>query len=875
MIFAEVFSILSPMKRTIKTAIFLWLFLPIFAATLRVAFVDEYGNPLPGVRLRLYGEKNLTFFAGESGVIVAELPPGKYRIVAKLKGFCSREGEALVLPGVVNSYTVSLKLGVEKCPPGARRLPAGEEFWPAEGFSPRETLSQSRETLEDKSERFFVNGREFSQGHFTFSLTEPAPFLGSYLALSRDRGSVEEERPGKHSYFYSPGGIYLGFEMLPSSLSSGQYAHGFTNALVSGSVESSGYKGSFSLLYAKENREFPGAGEFTREFYSGYFSLAKGDWGASAMVSRRREPHQWGKEMPWLPRENVPSLDLRQRDFFLYYGKRLNSPFGFSAGVETKEAEENTVSLYPEVNLSSGWFSYFLNKNTRLRRYHFGFDGRLFFDRLAGAQHYINYGGDFEYMTLREIRKSQEPVLKFSSSGGEVYPGAGFYWWRIYPYGNEEQSGKFYHISLRVQDVWNFGRLNLFTGVRYDSYHSGFNSGIKSGLEKWGFLNGQGNEDVFSRRLIYSFNGVSTEGFGIRLGFTYEIFKGLYMQGGVSRFARPIDVEDMEIYYPLFQGWADVFWRDLNGDGSLSPDEVLKKRILPPASPSSTFPTEFTDVISLGLSGESGGVFYGAQFWLENYSNRAAIINTKISSNKESDWWQGETIQEPGPDGIFGTGDDGEFVFYYFVPTEKVSEFSWAFSPYPVKDLSAVSRNFRVFLRKYLTGRFSFFLEGIYSQKRGYWGPSYPRIYSPNQLQNIKGSFNTLYLAALITLSPVKNLYFSALYNYRSGKPLYRWIYFISEKSPPFNLEKILLSAPGYELSDPIHNLNLSLSYSLGNVTLYLRINNALGGRVEVPLRGFQGLLTEDGKFFPSSSFFPPYRTYGEREVILGLRFNY
>ncbi len=837
--------------------------------------VDEYGNPLPGVRLKVEGRKTFSLFAGESGLIVVELPPGKYHLTAKLKGFCSRRGEALVLPGIVNSYSLTLKLGVKTCPSGAKRLPSGEEFWPTEGFYSLETLPMSREVLRERSERFFVNHREFSRGHFPFSVMEPVPILGDYMAFSWDRGDVGEERPGGHSYFYSPPGFSLSLENLPSSLKSGKLLHKFTGFSLTSSYDFSRFRGSFSVFYLRGEREFPDQGIFSREAYSAYMDLGYGNWGVSSVLARRREPHQWAKARPWLEQNNIPSLSLNQRDFSLYYGKRLNSPFDFSIGIETKEAQEGEYNPSSTVFLSRGERAYFLHSKIRQRKYHLSFDGRLFFDRLAGAQHTIDYGGGIEYLTLNERRWSREPILKFSLQGGELYPSSGFYWWRIYPYGEEEQTGKFYHIFLKLQDTWNFSRLVLFTGIRYDNYHTGFNSGIKNGLSQWEFLNGEGNEDIFSRRLIYSFSGVSTEGFGIRLGFGYEISSGVYLQGGISRFAKPIDVEDMEIFYPLFQGWADVFWRDSDGDGYPSSGEVLSKTILPPTSPSQNYPTEYIDVVTLGLSGEVSGIFYGAEFWLENYSNRAGIVNTKLSSSELSSWWEKETIPEPGPDGVFGTSDDGSFTFYYFVPTEKVQEFSWAFSPYPVKDLAAVSRNFRLYLRKYPTGKFSFFAEAIYSQKRGYWGPSYPRIYSPNQLENLKSSFDQWSFLGEITLIPFNGLAISLLYRYRTGRPYHRWVYLITEKSPPFNLQRIILSPLGYERAEPLENLNLSLSYRWRGATLYIRVNNLLNSRVEFPMRGFQGLLTEDGQFFPSSGFSLPFREYGSRELVLGIRLNY
>ncbi len=830
--------------------------------------MDEFSNPLPGVRVKIKGEKEFSFFAGESGLIEAELPPGKYRVEAKLKGFCRREGEVEVLPGKINSYRMQLKLGVKRCPKGVQRLAWGE-FWPVLALDSLQVLALSRDILREE-DRFFINGREFSQGHFSVSLAEPSAVMGNFVSLTKNRAHVEEERPGRHAYFFSPPGFSVNYEALSPSFKFSGPSHEFYDLSLSGAGEYSGFNGAFSALRLSESRE-----GFNRKVKSLF--LRAGFKGASlyAMVSRREEPREWDWKRPNLSLEVLPSLIFDQRDFGISLGEGINSPLKFSMGIETKDGKEEVSSFQNEVDLSLFDTRPLLNSRTRLRRYYMKLGGRLFFDRLASAQHSIYYGAGFEYMTLWQRKWSENPLLQFSYGNNEVYPGSGLLWWRIYPYGDEEHSSAFYHVSVYVQDTWNFGRFSLFTGIRYDSYHSRYGAGVKEGLSQWAFLNGEGNEDIFSRRLIYSFSGVSTEGFGIRLGFSYKLSEGLYFEGGISRFARPLDVREMTLFYPYFQGWADVFWRDFNGNGSLEAEEVLNKTIFPPASPSSTFPTEFTDVILLALQGEAGGVFYGLSFWIENYSNRAAIINTKLSFNPESQWWAQESLKEPGPDGLMGTGDDGEFPFYYFVPTEDVKEFSWSFSPYQLGDLSALSRNVRIYLRRYLKGGYSFFLEAVYSLRSGYWGPSYPFVYSPNQTLNLKSSFSSLSLLGGITLVPFRGASLSLIYSQGQARPYARWVYLITEKSPPFNLQRIILSPPGYETSGPYRTLNLSIAYRWKGATLYLRLNNAFNWSYTTQLRGFQGILTEDGRFYPCSSFLAPLLQRSGRELVLGVRFNF
>ncbi len=840
----------------------------LFSATLRMSFVDEFSNPLPGVRVKIKGEKEFSFFAGESGLIEAELPPGKYRVEARLKGFCFRKGEVEVLPGEINSYRMQLKLGVKRCPEGVQRLAWGE-FWPTLALDSLQVLSLSRDVLREE-DRFFLNGREYSQGHFPVRLAEPSPVMGSFVALSENRAHVDEERPGRHAYFFSPPGFSLNYEALSPSFKFSGPPHEFYELSMSGGGEYSEFNGAFSVLRLSEGRE--GLQRKVKSLF-----LRAGIHGTSlyAMVSRREEPAEWDWKRPYLSLQELPSLIFDQRDFGFSLGEGINSPLKFSLGIETKNSREEISSLKNEVDLSLLQDRPLLNKRTRLRRYHMNLSGHLFLDRLASAQHSIYYGLGFEYMSLWQRKWSENTLLRLSYGDGEVYPGSGLSWWRIYPYEDEDHSSAFYHLSLYLQDTWNFGRFTLFTGIRYDNYHSRYGAGVKEGLSQWTFLNGEGNEDIFSRRLIYSFSGVSTEGFGIRLGFSYKLREALYFEGGISRFARPLDVREMTLFYPYFQGWADVFWRDFNGNGLLEPEEVLNKTVYPPASPSSAFPTEFTDVILLGLRGEIGGVFYGLSFWIENYNNRAAIINTKLSFNPESQWWAQETLKEPGPDGIMGTEDDGDLPFYYFVPTEDVEEFSWAFSPYPLGDLSALSRNIRVYLRRYLKGGYSFFLEAVYSLKTGYWGPSYPLVYSPNQTLNLNSRFSSLSILGGITLVPFRGASLSLFYSQGQVKPYARWVYLITEKTPPFNLQRILLSPRGYETSDPYRTLNLSISYGWKGATLYLRLNNAFNWSYTAQLRGFQGILTEDGRFYPCSSFLAPLLQRGGRELVLGLRVNF
>ncbi|GEM_PF-2224578 len=876
------------MKRTILVILIFALSLPLWAASLNIQIIDEYGNPLPGVRIVLKGKKTYFGYSGESGTVYLNVQPGDYILEARLKGFTQKKVTGVkVLPGKKNYYRFSLPLGEEKLKEKAKEIPSPSQIWPVVTFEKQELLPLEDNKLghifPEEQGTFVWNDYTISEDRFLFPSYPYLLELGNYTFISYDLGETPIEKPGYYKKLFSSEN-QLNIEGLPSTgLSSDPENPSFYSAYFSSSLSAENFKFTVSASAFKDEREITGFGErISRDGKLLYFEAMRNKTGLRFMYTKTNEPYEIKYASFLYSPENVPSLMVKSWDYSLFNinneGDFIHSIF---SGIRTWESDES-ISYEPGIiNTLTGEKSLFGSNFTRMRDYYFKASLGIFLDQMAGASHTILGGFEFNYITLTSKFGVTNPIMKYKYDDTPFFlPESDLRYWRIYGTGESEKRGsRIRHFSIYIQDNWGFRKLNLFTGLRYDNYSSKYNSGIRNGRTGWDFINGEGYSDIFSRRVIYSFDGLNRESFGLRFGFSYEISRDFLLKGSLCRFGKPLGATEVMNYFPYMDGWADIFWTDSNNDGIPSEDELVSYGVIPPPHTDSKAPTPYTDVISIGIEKAlPHDLVFGIQGWFENSSSNIAMTNTSVDYFPEHPWWNSMEIPEPGPDGVFGTQDDGTVTFYYFTPTEDKPEYTWSLTSVAVKDLDFNSKNLRVYFRRPLKDGFSFYLEALYMKRKGYEGPT-PVIYSPNQTENLKADYSRYIIKASMTVTPMKDTHASMYFLYDSGIPYQRSLYVVTDHSYPFNLQKIIVSPRGYEISSPFKTLNLSLSrdFKLGTTgaTLYLNVRNVLNWKNTLQYRGAQGFLTDDGKFYPLNSFGETLRNWGGREFILGLRFNF
>ncbi len=868
-----------------KILISILISIPIFSASLRILVIDEYGNPLPGVRAVIKGKKTYYAFTAESGVIYLNLRPGNYRLKANLKGFCRKKVDGIkVLPGRKNFYRISLRLSDQECSEEGRMLPSPTQIWEISSFESKETLSMEDGKLGkisyEKRGNFLWKGYELGKSHFLFNTYPMTTELGDYLYSSTNSENVKIERSGNYCEIY-PAQTEFNLDWLPlQSLSLDPENPDSLSVYFSAAVKLKGFKTAASYSKLNEKRNILG---FDRRVSKKsdllYLDFSHGNTGLRLLYTKIDEPFEIKYANFFHTPENTPSFVVKSQDFSLYNSKTEgNFTHLITAGMRTFESNEEIWKETGIFNTKTGEESLFGNRYTRMRDYYLKGSSEIFIGRLAGAEHIIEAGGEFEYVGLSSTFGSENPIVRYQYGNTPYFlPLGELRYWRVYSLGKEEnRASHISHISLYLQDNWGFGNLNLLTGLRYDNYSSGYCPGIREGVEGWDFINGEGNEDIFSRRIFYSLQGLGRENLGLRVGFSYLLPHSFLFKGGLFRYVKSLDSKEVLSYFPYVNGWGDIFWKDVDGNGFPSESEIENYGIFPPPHTDKKAPTPYSDVIILGLEKALPlDINLGIQAWTETSSNTIGFANTLVDYYEGHSWWANKKIPEPGPDGVFGTGDDGTIIYYYFTPTEDIKEFKWSFSSVALKTLDSSSKSLKFYLRRPFKKGFSLYFDFTYTKFKGYQGGNI-WIYSPNQVENIKANYGRLSIRANVLLSPISKTYISLFFLYDSGIPYQRSFYVISDQPYPFNLQKITASEKGYRLSPAFKTLNLALSREIktGKLSsvISLKVNNLFNWTSSYNRMGVQGFLTTDGKFYPLNSFGTTERKWGGREIRLGLK---
>ena len=232
-------------------------------------------------------------------------------------------------------------------------------------------------------------------------------------------------------------------------------------------------------------------------------------------------------------------------------------------------------------------------------------------------------------------------------------------------------------------------------------------------------------------------------------------------------------------------------------------------------------------------------------------------------------------MEEPGPDGLFGTADDST-ITYYVLNREK-RQLSYILSFRPLNELDTNSFRWTLSLRRPFYNGFSLFFNATYRIFNGV-EETLPLIADPNGLTNLKASYSELQMRAGGTLQLPFETYLSFFYLYSSGRPYRRKLVILTDEPWPFNMITVNASAPGYEMSEPVYYLNLSLSkhFNLPHISgeVFLHLFNLLDSKYEQSYREVQGYLTQDGQFIPLESWDRTLKRWGGRSIRLGVKFS-
>ncbi len=863
---------------------------------------DEYSNPLAGVKVVLKGERGEYFaYTGETGFFtIKEVKPGVYSFTFSMKGFETKRIEEVRVPAARPLFLkVSLVMGKKGERKEKRKLlPDRIDYSEGLSLSEQENipvspfassyaslLSQSRAKAENVYWLEEDLGRELFQNE-----KASLPVIGgTELGVKRGDFSCFEERFATAVEIFSSqpslmlqGGLYSGLPQQEGDFTRLDNLKVFS--LAAGIKE--GKVGLYFSWNRHEESLFPyGFNEKAEKEESFWF--AKASYGLLSF----RAFSENGKETPSLKYASflhepghTPSTERNSWAVDIMVSNSTPSlSLSLKAGIYTWSREEIPSQPRGYENPLTAAFDPMLHVLNRMRKYSVKGDFTWLHSYLFKADHIFRGGLAFEYFTYEHQLSSPNPVLNIGlTPSGPFLPGLDFNYTRVYqaPSIPQESNCGAFHFALYGQDNWGLGKLNIFVSFRYDYYKSNYSAFYRRQVTDWAFLDDVLYEthgvDLFKTRVVPGREGLHQSLVGVRVGVSHPIYKSGVLKAGFARFIDPLYFSRVEALFPMGPAWADVFWQDINGDGLLSEEEIKDIGFYHPPFPDPDLPAPFNDIMFLSLS-YALPLDFEANFMFayESSKNRFAIVNSSLGYTKEDDYWIERTVKEPGPDGLFGTADDST-ITYYVLDREK-RELNYILSFRPLNELDTNSFRWTLSLRRPFYNGFSLFFNATYRIFNGV-EDTLPFVPDPNGLINLKASYSELQVRGGGTLQLPFKTYLSFFYLYSSGRPYRRKLVILTEEPWPFNLITVNASAPGYEMSDPVHYLNLTLSkrFNLSHVSgeVFLHLFNLLDSKYEQSYRKIQGYLTQDGQFIPLESWSKTLRRWGGRSIRFGIKLS-
>ena len=280
-----------------------------------------------------------------------------------------------------------------------------------------------------------------------------------------------------------------------------------------------------------------------------------------------------------------------------------------------------------------------------------------YLDQMLGGNHDLKFG--FQYSDADSQRR-------FFVPGGAIlytYYGAGTFATFYTDRTGKQQVG---NISLYAQDSWTIAdKLTLNLGLRYDRWTGSVpeQSGEATLYDGVEIFPGPAVEQLSD---IFVWNNVAP-----RLSAVYDVAGDgkTAVKGGFARYYHQATTDAQSAANPNGIGFDFGLWND-NGDGVLSIDEFtsLQRRVPSDtadvdASVDPNLSSPYSDEFTLGVDREVvENVLAGATFVYRKQQNLLDDIDTGVYdlNGGLTSAFEPVSVTDPGPDGVLGTGDDGD-----------------------------------------------------------------------------------------------------------------------------------------------------------------------------------------------------------------------
>jgi hypothetical protein len=302
-------------------------------------------------------------------------------------------------------------------------------------------------------------------------------------------------------------------------------------------------------------------------------------------------------------------------------------------------------------------------------RYQLTASADYFKDDLLGGNHELKVGFEYNNTPFHTDRKFPGNITLYFDYPDRTGP------YRVWTFRQIKWDETNEVYSAYVQDVFTLKKhLTINVGLRFDSTHMHVNESDVPG-NQWTeyYTQKTGNPVALhapARKNVVEWNTLSP-----RLGFTYDLFNNgnSIFKVSLARYSYQVSYEPVWRIIETGTWEVDYSWNDANKDKLPQTNEFGKIRFTDIAELVKINPklkSPYTNEVVMGFEQRLTNDF-GAGVNFIYREDRRTMWTDNLAIDSQRDYTP-VTVQDPGPDGEYGTADDGGNITVYNLAEDKV-----------------------------------------------------------------------------------------------------------------------------------------------------------------------------------------------------------
>ncbi len=461
----------------------------------------------------------------------------------------------------------------------------------------------------------------------------------------------------------------------------------------------------------------------------------------------------------WWQTAPQPSVDMSKPAVLIYYSEPYRRMY--------EDAYYQYSTYYSDRYSFTGYADYFL-------------------DDALGGDHEIKVGFDYQntpFHTDRQFPGNHTLYFDYPDRTGsyQVWTFREIKW---------SQTNDIY--SAYIQDVFSLKKhLTLNLGLRFDSTHMHTNETDTPGNMWTDYYTARTGEPVATHSPVRK-NVVVWNVFYPRVGLTYDIFNdaSTVFKLNLSRYSYQVSYDPAYRIIDTSTWEVDYSWDDANGDAQAQTDELGRIRFVDIATQYSIDPNLKAPYINEAVAGIerklTNDVGASVNFIYRETKNLFFPYNRAVDPVTD---YTAIPVVDPGPDGEYGTADDGGTVNAYSMNEDKVGVIDYFITTQ--NGYKESYRGVEFSLRKKFSHRW--LAQASVTYGRSNIKLPITAVNDPNNRvfnDNVVAWNDAPWVVKIIGSYELPfGITFGGFFNFRSGMPFQRYYYYDNVNQDPVNLE--------------------------------------------------------------------------------------